>query len=219
MLHCNIQKSKLSDNLLEKIESNTLNDRQLVERILSGDTQVFGIIVKNTERLVSQIIFKLVKNEEDRKDLVQEIYLKAFKNLGKFKFQSKLSTWIGQITYNSCINHLEKKKLVLIENRIEEGDLGETKLEFISNKLINKFTNEIELLINGNELSDTLAFEIDRLSPLYRTLITLYHQEEMSYSQICEITNLPEGTVKNYLFRARKKLKESLLSKFKRDEL
>lgn len=202
-----------------KSETDNQIDRQLVETILNGDTQSFGVIIKNTERLVAQIIFKMVKNDEDRKDIVQDIYLKAFKNLPKFRFQAKVSTWIGQIAYNTCLNHLEKKKLVLLENRADKEESPEGTLELLSNRLVNSYTNEIESLIHRNELSGILASEIDRLSPLYRTLIALYHQEGMSYAQIGEITRLPEGTVKNYLFRARKTIKESLLSKFKKEEL
>lgn len=202
-----------------KSETNNQIDRQLVEKILNGDTQLFAVIINNTERLVAQIIFKMVKNDEDRKDIVQDIYLKAFKNLSKFRFQAKVSTWIGQIAYNTCLTYLEKKKLVLLENRAGKEESHEGTLELLSNKLIDSYTNEIESLIHRNELSGILAYEIDKLSPLYRTLIALYHHEGMSYAQIGEITRLPEGTVKNYLFRARRTIKESLLSKFKKDEL
>ena len=88
-------------------------DKHLVDRVLRGDTRAFGIIIKNTENLVAQIVFKLIPVVEDRKDLAQDIYLKAFHNLAGFKFQSKLSTWIAQIAYNSCLSWIEKKKLVL----------------------------------------------------------------------------------------------------------
>lgn len=84
-------------------------DRQLVERVLSGKTRAFGIIVQNTEKLVAKIIFEMIPADGDRKDIAQDIYLKAYQKLPSFKFQSKLSTWIGQITYNTCLDFLRKK--------------------------------------------------------------------------------------------------------------
>jgi RNA polymerase sigma-70 factor (ECF subfamily) len=85
-------------------------DHSLVERVLNGETNAFGIIIKNTENLVAKIVFDMIRNDDDRKDIAQDIYLKAYEKLPGFKFQSKLSTWIGQISYNTCIDHLRKKK-------------------------------------------------------------------------------------------------------------
>jgi RNA polymerase sigma-70 factor (ECF subfamily) len=95
-----------------QVSSNTglhTTDRRLVERVLDGDTHAFGIIVKNTENLVARIVFDTIANDGDRKDIAQDIYLKAYQKLRTFKFQSKLSTWIAQISYNTCIDHLRKK--------------------------------------------------------------------------------------------------------------
>lgn len=204
---------------MEKKTTINENDQQLVEQVLYGDKNSFGLIIRNIERLVAQIIFKMVKSEEDGKDLIQDIYLKAYKNLPEFRFQAKLSTWIAQIAYNTCINFLEKKKMMLIEPIIGEEISLEEKMESLGNRQLDIYVNEIETLIQRNELSGLLNEEINKLSPIYRTLITLYHLEEMSYSQIAEVTQLPEGTVKNYLFRTRKTMKENLMSKFKRNEL
>lgn len=178
-------------------------DKYLVDLVLGGDKQAFGTIIKNTEALVAQIVYKMIPNAEDRKDLVQEIYLKVFHKLEGFKFHAKLSTWIATIAYNSCLTWLEKKKLVFPDELREIADLQEVAVE----------------RLHQNDLSGILKTEIERLPPVYRTLITLYHQEELSYQEIAEITCLPEGTVKSYLFRARKNLKDSLLSKYKKEAL
>ena len=110
----------------------TLTDKELVEKVLSGDTNAFAAIIKNTEVLVAQIVFKMVENKEDRKDLAQDIYLKAYKNLPGFRFGSKLSTWIAQIAYNTCLDHVRKKKLVLQDN-FDDDDTEE--LPGINNNL------------------------------------------------------------------------------------
>jgi len=203
---------------VEYKNENNVADQPLVERVLRGDTNTFNTIIKNTQGLVTQIIFKMIPGAEDRKDLAQDVYLKTFKKLESFKFQSKLSTWIGQIAYNTCINHLEKKKLTLIENNNDDSESDDETLEIMNNKT-NPLINETEKIIFKKELSEILKKEIDKLSPVYRTLITLYHNEELNYSEIAEITELPEGTVKNYLFRARKTLRNNLLLTYKKEAL
>jgi RNA polymerase sigma-70 factor (ECF subfamily) len=197
---------------------NSPADQLLVKNVLGGDTNAFKIIIQNTEGLVTQIIFKMIPATEDRKDIAQDVYLKTFQKLAGFRFQSKLSTWIGQITYNTCVNHLQKKKLLLIEGSNEDDEPKDEVLEILNSK-INPSNSETEKIIFHKELSGILKREIDKLSPLYRTLITLYHNEELSYSEIAIITGLPEGTVKNYLFRARKTLKNNLLLTYKQEAL
>jgi RNA polymerase sigma-70 factor (ECF subfamily) len=78
---------------------------------------------------------------------------------------------------------------------------------------------ESEVLFSKKELETILATAIEKLSPVHKTLITLYHQEELTYIEIAQITGLPEGTVKSYLFRARKQLKDNLLNQYKKEEL
>lgn len=197
---------------------NNLADQPLVDKVLRGDTNAFKTIIKNTEGLTAQIIFKMIPNAEDRKDIAQDIYLKTFQKLGSFKFQSKLSTWVGQIAYNTCVNYLQKKRLVLLDNNSENNESCDEALEILNRK-IDLFNNEPEKLIFKKELSEILKNEIDNLSPVYKTLITLYHNEELNYSEIAEITELPEGTIKNYLFRARKTLRDNLLLTYKKEAL
>ena len=198
---------------------NNLTDHILVERILQGDTNAFKTVIKNTERLVAQIVFKMIPNAGDRKDLAQDVYLKVFQKLGTFRFQSKLSTWIGQITYNTCLKYLEKKKLMLLDNTNSDYDIGDNALEIISNQSIDLSKNESENQLFKQQTSKILQKEIDKLSPIFKTLITLYHNEELSYLEIGEITSLPEGTIKSYLFRARKELRDNLLLTYNKQDL
>jgi RNA polymerase sigma-70 factor (ECF subfamily) len=195
-----------------------LTDQTLVEKVISGDTSIFKTIIKNTEGLVTQIVFKMIPNNEDRKDIAQDVYLKVFQNLRSFRFQSKLSTWIAQICYNICLNYLEKKKLILPENISNANHPDDDALEILSNRN-QVLKNDTEDLLFQKELSEILKSEIEKLSPVYKTLITLYHNEELSYSEIAQITELPEGTVKNYLFRARKELRDNILLNYKKEAL
>ena len=182
------------------------SDRLLVEKVLSGNTKTFSIIIANTERLVAQIVRKMILNDEEQKDLAQDIYLKAFQNLSTFRFQSKLSTWIGRIAYHTCCNHLEKKRIPLsaIDAIDEYKQPG---------------TDNIEKDIFSKELSAIVKNEINKLPPLYKTLITLYHVEGLHNDEISQITDLPEGTIKSYLYRARNMLKKSIERNYKNEAL
>ncbi|MEO8404005.1 MAG: sigma-70 family RNA polymerase sigma factor [Chitinophagaceae bacterium] len=201
---------------MKNITGNNLDDKYLVDKVLAGNTGTFAVIIKNTERLVTQIVFKMINHPEDRKDVAQDIYLKTFNKLGNFKFQSKLSTWIAQISYNTCFDYLQKKKLIL------PGNLGEITTEEDSYDTINNRVTtytETNEFINRKEVSAILGNEIEKLPPVFKTLITLYHHEELSYEEMVQITGLPAGTIKSYLFRARKKLKDNLLLTYKKEEL
>jgi RNA polymerase sigma-70 factor (ECF subfamily) len=194
---------------------NNPEDKQLIDRILRGDTRAFGTIIRNTENLVAQIVFKMISSPEDRKDLAQDVYLKVYNNLSAFRFQSKLSTWIAQIAYNTCLSWIDKKKPQLAGNMNNEDfarRLSESRFD-------SSHGNESEAILSRRELSKILTREIDILPPLYKTLIVLYHNESMTYEELSQITELPTGTVKSYLFRARKMLKENLLIKYKKEAL
>jgi RNA polymerase sigma-70 factor (ECF subfamily) len=194
-------------------------DQLLVERVLNGDTQAFGTIVKNTENLVARIVFELIKNEGDRKDIAQDIYLKAFQKLRGFKFQSKLSTWIGQISYNTCIDYLRKRKPLITTIIPGENERGSDDIFDIIHSSNGGTAEPADGLLLEKDISEIVKDAIEKLSPVYKTLITLYHNEELSYDEIGQITGLPAGTVKSYLFRARRELKINLLLNYTKEEL
>ena len=204
---------------MSDLPTSTATDQQLIAQVLGGNTAAFGQVVQRTEGLVTQLIFKMIRHPADRPDIAQEVYLKVFKNLAGFKFQAKLSTWVGQITYNTCLHYLEKKQLVLVDpsepasnNALEEGRLALP-------ALVAGADYDPETALFDQDLATALSMAIELLPPLYRTLISLYHQQELSYEEIAQITSLPDGTVKNYLFRARKLLKQQLLARYQRDDL
>ncbi|MBS1600981.1 MAG: RNA polymerase sigma factor [Bacteroidetes bacterium] len=197
---------------------NNLPDQLLVESILRGNANAFGQVIKNTEALVAQIVFKMISNNEDRKDISQDIYLKAFNKLRDFKFQSKLSTWIAQIAYNTCLSYLERKKLVLAGSLSQANDWDDEN-QVRSRGSVSKENVDAAIFIQRKELASIMHSAIDMLTPIHKTLITLYHHEELSYEEIGQITELPEGTLKSYLFRARKSLRENILAIYKREDL
>ncbi len=204
---------------MEIQQINIDTDEMLVKKVLAHDHKAFDIIISNSERLVCQIVFKMVNDGGNRKDLVQDIYLKVYHKLSKFRFESKLSTWIAQIAYHTCLHYLEKRKLILVSALSKDDDSEINLLEKLMGKTKNSALNDIEQNIFNQERSHLIQEAIDMLPPLYKTLIVLFHQEELSYAEIAEITHLPDGTIKNYIFRARKTMKDYLLIHHQNNEI
>ena len=196
-----------------------VTDQQLVAQVVGGNTAAFGQLVRRTEGLVTQLVFKMIRHPADRPDVAQEVYLKVFKNLAGFKFQAKLSTWVGQIAYNTCLHYLEKKQLVLVDLAEPAPEDAAAAGRRTPPTLVAGPDYDPEAALFDQDLAGILGAAIEQLPPLYRTLISLYHQQELSYEEIGQITSLPDGTVKNYLFRARQLLKQRLLATYQRNDL
>jgi len=189
------------------------DDEDLVRRILLAPA-VYREFIIRYQRMVSVIISRMIMNEEDRKDISQDVFLKAYHNLSSFRYSSRLSTWLGSITYNTCINFLNKKKYVLFDDLYpEEAGNDGNKFDVPDFNMILQ-----DEWLSSKEVHQQLHHAIEQLPPVFKTMISLYHSEEICYEEIGEIMGLPIGTVKSYLFRARKKLKESLLMQYKTEE-
>ena len=185
-----------------------IDDQALVSRIIGGDKHAFRLLIKQHERIVAHMIARLIDRKEDREELCQDVFLKVYQRIAEFNFQSKLSTWIATIAYRMGINHLRKKKIELRDIPEEESFTS----HFISpdDPHENMEDNEIEAM--------TLRL-IEQLPPHYKTILTLYHVDQMNYGEIGEVTGMPEGTVKNYLFRARNLLKEKVKKYLGKEQL
>ena len=180
-------------------------DKIIIEKILAGDTIAFTEFVEKYQRLVSNIVFRMLPRSADYEDICQDIFIKIYRNLGYFQFEAKLSTWIAKISYNTCINFLNKKKTHLYSDiSTKDSDLDDLSANIPGP----------EEYAEQRDTAGHLKVLMEQLPVHYRTILTLFHLEEMSYQEISEITELPEGTVKNYLFRARKLLKERVLAKY-----
>lgn len=186
-------------------------NRQAIERVLAGDSEAFRVIVENHKRLVAHIVFRMVRRDADREDICQDVFVKVYRNLSGFKNESRLSTWIARIAHNTCLNFLEKKKPVL------HGDLSPEENEGIETVASDGL--DPAQLAQASDLSQRLSGEIAKLPAHFRSILTLYHLEEMTYSEISDLLQLPDGTVKSYLFRARRMLKKRLLARYSMEEL
>ena len=184
-----------------------VDDRVLVSRVLSGDMQAFRALIKKHERLVAHMVGRLVKQDEDREELCQDVFMKVYEKLAGFSFQSQLSTWIATIAYRHAINHLRKKKMLITDLPVHDSEMG----VFVSQDRADEIAEQ--------DVEVYLEKLIDALPVQYKAVLTLYHLEQKNYAEIGEITGMPEGTVKNYLFRARQLLKERAAKYLGKEEL
>lgn len=188
-------------------EISLIPEKQLIAAAIAGNRLALRQIVDRTQKLVVHIVHSMVAGKEDREDLTQDVYLKAFRSLHSFRQEAKLSTWIARIAYNTCLNHLQKKRLKLL-------DIDEVVEQYEPSSDSDAFE-----LLEKKQVCAVLQDAIDQLPALYRTLITLYHFSFFNLAEISQVTGLPEGTIKSYLYRARKALLQTVLVNYKSKEV
>lgn len=177
-----------------------MNDAELVQHVLNGNENAFRFLVAKHQRLVLHVVSRVVQQQADAEDVCQEVFMKVFRKIDRFRGDSKLSTWIATIAYNTSISYVRK------QNRHRELSYDDEPL------LMNVEKEQVfsHKTVEMEEAKKYLLQLIEKLPVNYRTVLTLYHLEEFSYKEIEKITGMPEGTVKSYLSRARKILKEKL---------
>jgi RNA polymerase sigma-70 factor, ECF subfamily len=186
-----------------------VDEKVLVESVLLKGRTAFEKLIRQYEGLVIHIVVPLIKNQNDREDICQDVFLKVFEKLHTFQFRSKLSTWIGNIAYNTSINFLHKKKDVLLEDIFKSNsDSDSVNYENFISK--NETQSPEGILILKEEIK-LLKVAVDMLPPIQKTLLLLFHQDELSLDEISVIVEMPVNTVKSHLFRARMNLKKILL--------
>jgi len=195
-----------------------IDERELVKRILDEDREAFLTFIDHYERLVKHVVFRMVDDDRDREELCQDVFMRAYRYLDGFRFESELSTWLARIARNTCLNHLEKKDMPLYADEAPspEGDPPDARTAL--NRVPDP-AEDVAATTEDRQRRDLVRKGIDALSEHYRTALTLYHLEGMSVSQISEVMDNPEGTVKSHLYRGRKKLKDWLLDRYQREEI
>ncbi len=174
-----------------------MKDEELVRQVLNGNNNAFRFLVSKYQRLVLHIVGRIIQQQDSVEDTCQEVFIKVFKMLKTFRGDSKLSTWIATIAYNTAITEIRK------HNR--RGEVSYSQEPALLK--MDKESNSDHTLVERAEAKKYLLKLIETLPVNYRTVLTLYHLEEFSYKEIVEITGMPEGTIKSYLSRARAILK------------
>jgi len=184
-----------------KLSEKALQDYELVQKALKGDEKAFARLLSRYKDTIYFMLIKMLNNRSDAEDLTLEAFGKAFKNLHQYSPTYAFSTWLFKIASNNCIDFLRKKKgvIISIETENEQLEINE------SAKLKSKDLNPEERLIRKQK-AILLRKVVRRLKPHYQTLVELRYFNEMSYEEISKELNLPLGTVKAQLFRARQML-------------
>ena len=182
-------------------------EREIIERVLSGDTEAFEALVLEHQNKVYSLALRMVGNEEDARDMAQEAFIRAFNFLSGFRGDSKFSVWLYRLTSNICIDFLRsrsKKQTVSMTWTDEDGEeAGELEIP--------DDTWSPEQQLERSLTRESVRRGLDSLSPQYREILFLREISGLSYEEIAKALNLEEGTVKSRIFRARKKLCDFLL--------
>lgn len=180
-------------------------DYAVVQRAIGGDQVAFRILFDKYRQPLYYHVLKLVRDREIIEDLLQEIFLKAFDNIASFNPDYAFSTWLYRITTNHSIDFLRKKKLktLSLDEPIQTKD-GNMSIE------IEDEDSAADDLVMKKQRAKILKEALDSLPDKYRDIIRMRHIEELSYQEIAELLDLPLGTVKAHIFRARELLYKSL---------
>lgn len=183
------------------------DDLIIIRSVLSGDSSQFALLWQKYNKQIFANVLKLVRSIDDADDIVQDTFLKAFNALHSYNQTFPFPAWLYKIASNTCIDYFRRKRIrpISIENINRDG--GDI-YDIISDK-----STPIDVNIINNETKEELLKAVEQLPLRYKQCIQLRHFEELSYEEISIKMNLPLGTVKITLFRARKMLLNMLSNK------
>ena len=171
-----------------------VTDDELIVAALAGHGQAFGVLVERYERAVYHLAYRTLRNTEEAQDASQEAFFKAFRALRTFRPGAKFSTWIFTIVYHACCDRLARRKRYTNDELPDRADPAAGP------------EAQAELADDARRLRAA----IEALPEKYRTVITLFHLQNKQYEEIAAVLDLPLGTVKTHLFRAKELLRKSL---------
>jgi RNA polymerase sigma factor (sigma-70 family) len=177
-----------------------MNDQELQKAILEGQPDAFRRLIGQYKTLVNHMIGRLFDNPEDVNELCQETFIKVHASLVQFRGDSQLGTWIARIAFTTAAAALRRRQIPMVElddendEQAEYHDSGENPADLVSEE----------------NMAAALLAAIAALPPLQKSLVGMYYLEEMPLAEMCMVTGMPVGTVKNHLFRARARLRQIL---------
>lgn len=183
------------------------NEKLLIHKAKSGDKNAFGLLIIEYEKSVYNIALRMMRNEEDAKDVAQEALIKVYKNLNKFDEKSTFKTWIYRVTMNTALDAIRKQK----STKQKETFSLDEQIEVKDDKAIDK-EHQPESQMILNERKKVLYDAMNQLSQDQKSIVLLRDIKGLSYKEIAYILDSSEGTVKSRLNRGRKKLKEILMN-------
>lgn len=183
------------------------NEFELIKSAQTGDHTAFEELVYSVDKQILSLALKYTRDEDDAKDIYQEVFIKAYRHLGKFKFESSFSTWIYRITVNTCLTHQTRKRknIYSIDEHIDEERLES--LEKDKNLQSEDTPSEYA---QNKETMQIIKSKLEKLAPKQKIVFTMKHLEGFKIREIAQAMKCKEGTVKKYLFEAVHFLKKEL---------
>ncbi|MEI2675319.1 MAG: sigma-70 family RNA polymerase sigma factor [Chitinophagaceae bacterium] len=191
--------------LNENLSDRAREDMELVEKARKGDQYAYSVLMGRYKDLINFMLLKMVHNRDDADDLTIEAFGKAFLHLEKYTPDFAFSTWLFKIALNNAIDFIRKKKL----KTLSLDDENDESSKYVFSKIKTSALDPEEFIIK-DQRAGLMRTILDELNPKYKTLIEMRYFEELSYEEIAEKLNMPLGTVKAQLFRARNFLYELL---------
>lgn len=174
-------------------------DKYYIEKVINGDHKAFAILVEQYKNIAFTLAKRIMKNDMDAEEVLQDAFIKVYKSLDSFKNEAKFSSWLYRIVYNTGISAIRKKNYNISsfeDNNVEASDYSEFNYGFIN--------------ISKNEQSFYIKEAIEKLKPEEAFILTLYYYEDKTSVEIAKITGLEENNVRIKMHRARKRLQKKL---------
>ena len=188
-------------------------EKQLIDRLKRGDPKAMEPLMELHQDYVYTLIIQMIKSSSAAEELTQDVFVKVFQKIDTYQERSKFSTWLYTVAYRTCLNYLDKKKIVF-----NLSELGEDQVHNY-NEDQNLSNLAVDLSFKEDEQQNILWAAIDGLPMQQGLVITLHYLQQFTVKEISTMLHLPENTVKTHLFRGRNALKTILLNKYSEEEL
>ena len=192
-----------------------MTESDFIDQLKAQNRAAYGKLLEDFQHKVFGTCLSFVPNREDAEDIAQEVFVEVFNSIGKFKQESKLSTWIYRIATNKCLEFIRKKsakKRFAFLQSLSGNDYNLDKASYFTE------INHPGLILEQKQTSDTLFLAINKLPEAQRIVFTLNKIDDKSYKEISEITNKSIGSIESLLFRAKKNLQNTLETFYKNQE-
>ncbi len=184
--------------------SNPLDDQAIVRSCLEGDERAFAELVRRYNTAIFRLAWRMLRNEEEARDIVQEVFLRVHRAMASYDQNRKFSTWILRIATNLCIDRLRRKKVKLLSIDIDANDEAHVPV------VLTEQGPGPDIQYGKLSLREKLDEIIMRMTPIYRIVVELRYKQVLSYEEIADVLEIPLGTVKARLHRAHRYLKDEL---------
>ena len=186
--------------LSHSTDASQADDNELVKQVCMGETQLFRLLIERHQQHIFNLCYRMLRQFEEADDATQDTFLKAYRSLKQFRGDARLKTWLCQIARNECLNRLRHENMASLDQQLTTDHSFQT---------ADSTPSPLEL-IEQRETQSIVHEAINKLPHQYRLVITLFHLNGLSYEEISQVMEIPMGTVKTHIFRARELLKSKL---------